>query len=322
MKPFSSWVRATALYTVVLCLCGFLAADTSVPLSEYRQQLHQIAERVHSLEQDPGQAGSVIAAIPDQVRVDTGSGSVTVNYRDLKNELTELSKPDAKQRPQRLQQTETYLLRLENDAAGYDQVPVDVPAARRKLGQILSRREFRNVHAPGLKETLLSELYRWLGRLLSHLHVGRLGGFNVLQVLIYVLIAIALLLLLLWTFNHLRRNKEQPQPREIIPFAPSARNWRAWLAEAKAYADQQDWRNAIHFAYWAGISFLESGGAWKPNRARTPREYLRLLTSRNPNYPPLSSLTRKFEIVWYGDRPAAQQDFEESLGQLEKLGCR
>lgn len=322
MNALASRCRAVTLFTVVLCLCGFLAADASVSLSGYRQQLHQIAERVHSLEQNPEQTGSVIAAIPDQETVQTGNGEVTVNYRDLKNELTELAKPDAKQKAQRLHETEAYLLRLETDAAGYDQVPADVPAARQKLGQILSRREFRNVHGPGLKETLLSKLYRWLGRLLGHLHFGRLVGFSVLQVLVYVLIGIALLLLLLWTFNHLRRKEEEPQHREIVPFSPSARSWRAWLAEAKAYADQQDWRNAIHFAYWAGISFLESGGAWKPNRARTPREYLRLLSSRNPNYPPLSSLTRKFEIVWYGDRPAAQQDFEESLGQLEKLGCR
>lgn len=322
MRALASRCRVIALFAVVLCLSGFLAADASVTLSEYRQQLHQLAAQVHSLQQNPEEAGSVIAAIPDQETVDTGNGKVTVNYRDVKNELTELSKPDAKQKAKRLQQTETYLLRLETDAAGYDQTPADLPAARQRLGQILSRREFRNVQGPGLKETLLSKLYRWLDRLLGHLHIGRLVGFSVLQVLVYVLIGVALLLLLLWTFNHLRRKEEEPQQREIVPFSPSATSWRAWLAEAKAYADQQDWRNAIHFAYWAGISFLESGGAWKPNRARTPREYLRLLSSRNPNYPPLSSLTRKFEVVWYGDRPAAQPDFEESLGQLEKLGCR
>ena len=109
--------------------------------------------------------------------------------------------------------------------------------------------------------------------------------------------------------------------REIIPFAPSARSWRAWLAEARLMAQQQEWRNAIHLAYWAGISFLESGGAWKPNRARTPREYLRLLGTRKPEYPSLAALTRKFELVWYGDRAAGALDFQETLGQLEKLGC-
>ena len=118
------------------------------------------------------------------------------------------------------------------------------------------------------------------------------------------------------------RPEDAPAEREIIPFAPSARSWRSWLAEAREAADRQNWRNAIHLAYWAGISFLESGGAWKPNRARTPREYLRLLSSRNPKHPALSALTRKFELVWYGDRAAVETDFQETLGQLERLGCR
>ncbi|HEX5432732.1 MAG TPA: DUF4129 domain-containing protein [Candidatus Angelobacter sp.] len=321
MNHVSFRERVLTILTVVLCLSGFLAADAPVTVNEYQQQLHQITQRVQSLEQNPGQTGSVIAAIPDQVTVDTGNDKVTVSYRELKNELTELSKADPKEKPQRLQQTEAYLFRLQKDAAAYDEGATDIPAARKKLSQILSRREFRNVHRPGLKETLLSQLYRWLGRHLSHVHFGRLGGFSLLQAAVYVLIGIALLILLFWTFKQLTRKPEEPQAREIIPFSPSARNWRAWLAEAKEYADRQDWRNAIHFAYWAGISCLESGGAWRPNRARTPREYLRLLSSRSPNYPPLSTLTQKFEIVWYGDRPAAQQDFEESLGQLEKLGC-
>jgi hypothetical protein len=120
----------------------------------------------------------------------------------------------------------------------------------------------------------------------------------------------------------LRRPQEDLPQREIIPFAPSARSWRAWLADARAQAQQEDWRNAIHLAYWAGISYLEEHGAWKPNRARTPREYLRLIGKAASQYPVLAALTRKLEIVWYGYGTAAEADFHEALGQLEKLGCR
>jgi hypothetical protein len=165
-------------------------------------------------------------------------------------------------------------------------------------------------------------LYKWLAWFLSLFHIRGKGAFNVLQFVVYALVACALLLLLFWTINRLRRKEEEPPAREILPFTPSARSWHVWLAEARENAAKQDWRNAIHLAYWAAISFLESGGAWKPNRARTPREYLRLLSTRNPSHPPLSNLTKKFEVIWYGDRPALQQDFEDSLGQLEKLGCR
>jgi hypothetical protein len=305
-----------------LFLCGLLRADSSLSPDEYRQQLKSMEARVHSLDDHPDRAGKVIASIPDQVTVNTGSGDVTVNYHPLKNELTEYDKADRTSKPHRLEQIKSYILRLDVQAIAYSQTSEDLTSTREKLGQILSQSEFRKVHGPGVRETLLSKLYKWLAWLLSKFHVRGTSAFSVVQFVVYAMVACSLILLLFWTIKRLRRKEEEPVPREILPFAPSARSWRVWLAEARESAEKQDWRNAIHLAYWAAISFLESGGAWKPNRARTPREYLRLLSTRNPSYPPLSTLTRKFEVVWYGDRPAAQQDFEESLGQLEKLGCR
>jgi hypothetical protein len=151
--------------------------------------------------------------------------------------------------------------------------------------------------------------------------VGSGATGNVMHGIVYTLVGLAVLLMVLWTVRNLRR-KEEDAPREIMPFAPSAKNWRTWLAEARQSAEAQDWRNAIHLAYWAGISSLEAGGAWKPNRARTPREYLRLLGTRSPNHRPLTALTRKFEVVWYGKRDAGEADFQETLVQLEQLGCR
>jgi hypothetical protein len=143
-----------------------------------------------------------------------------------------------------------------------------------------------------------------------------------MRLIIYLLVGAAATLLLLWTIRRLRRPQEELPEREIIPFAPSARSWRAWLADARTQAQKEDWRNAIHLAYWAGISYLEEHGAWKPNRARTPREYLRLIGKAAAQYPVLAALTRKLEIVWYGYGTAAEADFHEALGQLEKLGCR
>jgi uncharacterized protein DUF4129 len=304
-----------------LCWADLSAARTAISLTEYRQQLQDISDKVASLGDHPDQAGTVIAAIPDKVMVRILSGEITANYHVLKNELTLFSKADPKVKSRNLETIQTYLLALQSQAAACE-LPDHTSSARQKLGEILARREFRNVHGPGLKETLLARLYRWLARLLGHIRLGGSATSSVLQVVVYVLVALALLILVFWTVNRLRRKEEVLPTREIIPFSPSARSWRAWLMDARAEAEKQDWRSAIHLAYWAAISFLESGGAWKPNRARTPREYLCLLTSRSPNYPPLSALTRKFEVVWYGERPAAQQDFQDALGQLEKMGCR
>src|SRR5262249_7344112 len=149
--------------------------------------------------------------------------------------------------------------------------------SRQKLAEILSRREFRASQAgPSTRDILVSRLFRSLSRLLGGMSLGR-SGFDWLQILVYAFVAIILALLLAWVLRRFRAPQLPRKQREIIPFAPSARGWRTWLAEARALAQQQDWRNAIHLAYWAGISYLEENGAWKPDRARTPREYLRLM---------------------------------------------
>jgi hypothetical protein len=94
------------------------------------------------------------------------------------------------------------------------------------------------------------------------------------------------------------------------------------MAEARAAAAKGEWRDAIHLAYWAGISFLERQGHWKPDRARTPREYLRLLSSASEHRDTLTGLTRIFEVTWYAKRGANEAAFSQTLAALEKLGCQ
>jgi hypothetical protein len=295
-------------------------AATAMSLAEYRQQLRDLSSRVDELDTHPEDIAKVMSSIPDEVVVSTGVAETTVSYRDLKNDLSALSRARAEKRPAGLRQIRDYLQTLNSEAESYDHSS-DVSAAHRNLSDILARREFHKVRGPSARDLLLARIYSWLSRMLSKLAAA--GGATVdwFSILMYVVITAAVSVLAVWTVRRLRRRVDEIDGREIIPFSPSARGWRSWLGEARLMAQQQDWRNAIHLAYWAGISFLESGGAWKPNRARTPREYLRLLGTRKPEYPSLAALTRKFELVWYGDRAAGAVDFQETLGQLEKLGC-
>jgi len=316
MKHYSSML---VLVFTLLLLSGMKAAAAGVSLDEYRRQLHELGASIDALQEHPEKAGTILIGIPDQVTVETKTGEITISQRDLKNDLATLSKQDAQKRAGLLRQVHNYCHELENEATAYDQGG-DVEGSRRKLSSILARREFRNVHGPDARNALMARLLGWLDRVLSSLFRARGAGFGWLRVLVYLLVGAAMILLVVWTALRLSR-PQADSPREIIPFAPSARSWRSWLAEARALAQQQDWRNAIHIAYWAGISFLEENGAWKPNRARTPREYLRMVSSRKPQYPALAALTRKFEVIWYGHRDAAESDFQETLGQLERLGC-
>jgi len=96
----------------------------------------------------------------------------------------------------------------------------------------------------------------------------------------------------------------------------------AQLAEAREKATLGQWREAIHLGFWAAVSRLESDGVWRPDKARTPREYLNAIPTANESRTPFAAVTKTFEAAWYGGRPASAGEFEGFMSELEKLGCR
>jgi hypothetical protein len=313
--------KASLLLAACFLSSVALPESSNITVAEYRQQLGELSDKIQSLAAHPEQAGAVEAGVPATVTVATSSGEVTVHNQHLKDDLAALAKASGEKQDALQSQIATYIQQLQDQAADFQQPGTDTQAVARKLDEILARKEFRRIQQPSLMEIIQAKVYRWLLRLLSRMHAPH-STFEWVQKGIWGLIAAIILVLVIWTFRRLMRPEEPLATREIIPFSPSARSWSTWLKEARESASKQDWRNAIHLAYWAGISYLESSGAWKPSRSRTPREYLRLLSSRNPRYPILSALTRRFEIVWYGQAAAREADFHETLAQLEKLGCR
>ncbi|HLK52861.1 MAG TPA: DUF4129 domain-containing protein [Candidatus Angelobacter sp.] len=316
-------IAGSVVFLALILLCWAPQAKAeSIPISEYRQQLQSIAAKVDALQSHPETAGEIVVSIPDQVVVATSSGAITVKYKSLKDNLAAFAQAKEQERTDLLQEIQTYTQALSTAAEDYEKRDADFTSQHSQLAQILARREFKKVQGPNTKDALLSRIYRWLSRLLSKLAFRGAANFDLIRLIVYLFVGTAITLLLVWTVRRLRQPKPELASREIIPFSPSARGWRTWLAEARALAQQQDWRNAIHLAYWAGISYLEEHGAWKPNRARTPREYLRLIGTRAAQYPMLAALTRKLETVWYGYGTASEADYQEALSQLEKLGCR
>ena len=305
--------------------CAVLpAAANSLSLAEYRQRLAYLETSVDSLPDHPELALKMESELPESESVTVDEREISVSYRELKGDLVKLARAEASQQPGLAAQIRSYVKALAAEAAAYNEPPPADQRSRARLEEILARREFKSVKpAAGYFDTWKARFIRWLSRVLGRLFRFSLGSrFGVMQVVAYGVAGGAIAMLLIWIVMRLRRPEEDLGPREIIPFSPSARGWRAWLGDARARAQQKDWRDAIHLAYWAAIAFLEEQGAWKPNRARTPREYLRLVGARTPQHPPLAALTRKFERVWYGGLPAGETDFQETVGELERLGCR
>jgi hypothetical protein len=213
----------------------------------------------------------------------------------------------------------TRLWSLRSDLDGFERPAAEAAARRADLNLILARPEFRDVSGPGwtdrLKQRLLSFLLHNLGRLFRSVAIPTISKYFV-----YALMGAALAFLGYFAYRTLVSDNhfETVVPTDLTV---SAKEWAIWLQEARASAARNEWREAIHLAYWAGISFLERQGTWKPDRARTPREYLRLLSIASEHRETLVALTRIFELAWYAKRDASEGTFSQALQELEKLGC-
>ena len=293
------------------------AVDQAAPalsVPEYVAQIDHTLAELDSLSDNPERARSVADSLPASWTVSDGNKTFTVPTDWLRSELRKEQKPDS------LKTVRERLRGMRAAAQAYSSPAGDNSAQRTAINSILARREFRNVHGPSFWDQLKRRVAEWLFRLLGRV-IGSSAFPTVTRVVVWSIVGIAVLFVAWAVFRAIRRNAGLESI--VIPVeAISAKEWTVWLSEARAAAARGDWREAIHLSYWAGISLLESRGMWRPDRARTPREYLRLLPAESEHHPALKALTRRFEVVWYGHSMADEQAYSQTLTELEKLGCR
>ena len=197
-------------------------------------------------------------------------------------------------------------------------------SARRTAEAILARREYRGVRVPGKKESWIDRGTQWLIHALEKFFGKAIENAAAIRTFVTVLTWVLLLgaasLVFFWLFRTLRVLSTpeiglEGKPVEYV----SSKTAEAWLAEARTAGANGEYRLAIGLAYWAGIAGLERAGAWRPDRARTPRAYLRHAADK-PFLPTLRSLTREFERVWYANQPATASDFDSALLRVKELG--
>ncbi|HEX4756452.1 MAG TPA: DUF4129 domain-containing protein [Terracidiphilus sp.] len=213
--------------------------------------------------------------------------------------------------------------RLSDDwkqAGGLTEAAPNHTAEQKSLTAILARPEYRGVSEVSAKQRFLE----WLENVLEDI-LGRLVRFGSrspwIAFALRALLLVALCVALVWALVRIeRRSRIKLAPKPPVAGSPAAREWQLWLADARAMAERGLWREAIHFLYWASISRLESKRLWPADRARTPREYLKLLSVADPRKLVLTSLTRSFERTWYGGREAHDSDFDAALKLAADLG--
>jgi hypothetical protein len=185
---------------------------------------------------------------------------------------------------------------------------------RETMKQVLAGRDFRNLDEFTPKDTILEKLGNWLNHLFASAAQFSAHAAWVGRVIVWGFI-LAVCLGLAWGLLQLERRwrmRPAPESGSFSTGAASAREWQLWLKDARQAADAGQWREAIHFLYWAAISRLESRRLWPADRARTPREYLALVAPEDPRRAGLATLTGNFERTWYGGRAAGERDFRNA----------
>ena len=289
----------------------------ALTLSEYLGALDDVAREIERLQEAaPGPATDVVARLPRVWRVQTPELAADISTDWIRRDLFAWQqRPDAGARRDLLDR----LRHLRREAASALAPPADAAAARAEMTRILADPAFRGARGPSWFDRLQQRILRFLQRVLF----GAIGSSvipTVTTVLVYGLIALVAILVALRLMRSVRRGSEADLALAIGPPA-QARPWSDWLTDARQAAAEGDWAQAIRRAYWCGIAYLESQGAWRPDRSRTPREYVRLLPEASPQAATLASMTRLLERAWYGADAADEARYTQALAQLKELGC-
>jgi Domain of unknown function (DUF4129) len=314
-------MRSTRHFWIVLVLALLsigASADEAPPLSlsQYKNRLEELIQVTDEDHFDSAKVKAAAESLPDKWIVEQHGQSFEIPVQSFKRALLNVKDED----DSALDEVHDRLQELFAQAKHFDDSAVDATAERTKLTEILSRQEFRAVHSPNWYDRLKARVTQWLFDLISRVF-GAAAFPTASRIIVWSLVILAVAVLAFMVYRTIKNNARLESPIPAIP-AISAKSWSLWMAEANAAAARGDWREAIHLSYWAGISLLESRGLWRADRARTPREYVRLLPPDNASQPLLRQLTQRFELTWYGYKSADEQSFHESLADLEKLGCR
>jgi len=296
------------------------AADSTPSLgqisrADYLAQLAQMQALVDRCQQhaelcDP-------RAIPEDATVD--NGTFAVHWYWLRDAVEKSRSATAPNRTNLLQAATERLTADAAQARGSAIPAGAVPGARAKANEILSRTEFRHVDENSYLAEKIAALYALLDKVFS-------GAANyiprspwIATALEWGVLALAASALLLWAWRLTKQQRLVIAEVRGSSAAPWQKESENWAERARNEATRGEWREAVHCLYWSAIVLLEGQKLWRQNRARTPREYLRLLEAGSDKQRALGGLTRIFERIWYGLRPAAESDYRQASSFLEKL---
>jgi hypothetical protein len=306
-----------ALWAIPLPSAAQTPAESNPPAvamdcQSYEQELARIKASSQNLEEVP----QLRKSLPDSWTVKNGEQVYSVSTKEIADALRQLERDPTKaiQLDARLDAMRQQAEELSGVSPGSD-----VNNADQKLKKILKRGEFQDAGGPSEWEEARARLARWIFEhvfgLLRFLHISQRTG----NAIGWTFLFLAIVALFYAVYRWLTKNTNAVDFRaQVEPVASDAKHW---VQEALAAADRGDFREAIHCAYWASVARLEDIRILPRDRARTPRESLRLLEHNPKEQSVLQSITRSFELIWYGYRPVSATEWAGAKKDLEKMGC-
>jgi hypothetical protein len=304
-----------------------VSAQTSSPVLPLPSRDLTLQQYISELERssailtsdDPVTIQERLGTLPSEWVIQTEEWSYNVRTDMLRAALT-IKERSPKDKSTVVEQEKLRLASLLEAAQGLltPAAPGSLGQSRTALETILRAREFRSIQGPTYFDILRARVFDWIARQLDKIFDHVRGSRALSRALAWGLIFIAGLLLAYWA---VRASIQTSARIDLSDTAPLGRNWRDWLADARAAAERGDFRSAIHAAYWAAVSRLVEKKILPEDRSRTPRESLRLVVSESPARVPLAKLTSRLELVWYGYSPATASDWTDAAEQLETLDC-
>jgi Domain of unknown function (DUF4129) len=285
-------------------------------LRKYQAQLDRCAESP----KNPGELHQLRSSLEPTWFVRVGRVRVQVSTEPITHELRELQvRPQDSAKIIRGLSLRLAAMRTSAAALEAPEPRENPEEARARLDRILARKEFQGAKGPSAMDLLQARINRWivekLARLFMRLHISAKTG----NALAWGVIILAFLSLCFMVWRWLSGKPQIAESASAAKVASS--DARQWVAEALAAAERGDFREAVHCAYWAAVAKLEDMNVLARDRARTPRESLRLLEHHPNEERMLRGLTTHFELIWYGYRPASPDDWSRVKEELEKMGC-
>ena len=328
MKRCPAWrttrlaIPALAVFCVVSLPCRGQAppsgnsspasAPSELDLATYQAELN----RIHEVSKTHADIPELRRSLPGEWKVRAGGQEYSVPTKEISDALRQMEVDPKKTAPleERLN-----AMRLQAEALSRPSPGANTAQAEEKLKSILSRGEFQEAGGPSAWDLMKARIGRWifehLLRLFRLFHISRKTG----DAIGWAVLFVAVVALFYVVYRFLTKSSRGVDFHAQVE--PNASDARKWVQEALAAADRGDFREAVHCAYWASVAHLEDIKILPRDRARTPRESLRLLDRYPKEQGILQAITRRFELIWYGYRPVSSTEWAGTKEELEKMGC-